>query len=162
VIESDPRSSTMNTSRSASRSRKWAAAELAPYSEQWRPRAWCPSRPEEGRANRGICACGPASLRRRRHGGHRYDHILIRTVARRFRVFHGLAHNASSGPYLNNLATDEQKARWLPGCVSGDSIPVDRDDRAGHCSDLAGMKTRARTRATIGCSTVRRPTSPMA
>ena len=41
-------------------------------------------------------------------------------------------------PYITSLGTDEQKQRWLPGCVSGETHHRDRDDRAGRRQRPAG------------------------
>src|ERR1700716_2907986 len=53
---------------------------------------------------------------------YRYDQILIEELLHIDSGFFMALHNRVVGPYLNNLATDEQKARWLPGCVFGDII----------------------------------------
>ena len=47
-------------------------------------------------------------------------------------------------PYLNNLTTDEQKARWLPKFVSGEYIGSIAMSEPAAGSDLAGIKTTAR------------------
>lgn len=46
-------------------------------------------------------------------------------------------------PYLIKLANDEQKARWLPGCVSGEIITAIAMTEPGAGSDLQGVKTTA-------------------
>lgn len=46
--------------------------------------------------------------------------------------------------YLNDLTTDEQKARWIPGCVSGEKIPAIAMSEPGAGSDLGGITTTAR------------------
>lgn len=45
------------------------------------------------------------------------------------------------GPYFKNLATDEQKERWLPGIVSGETIVAIAMTEPGAGSDLAGVRT---------------------
>ena len=47
------------------------------------------------------------------------------------------------GPYLKSLATDEQKQRWLPGIVSGETIVAIAMTEPGAGSDLAGIRTSA-------------------
>ncbi len=74
---------------------------------------------------------------------YRYDQILIEELLHVDAGFFLALHNRVVGPYLNNLATDEQKARWLPGCVSGDKILSIAMTEPGTGSDLAGMKSRA-------------------
>lgn len=52
-------------------------------------------------------------------------------------------HNQVIAPYINAHATDEQKMRWLPGCVSGDKVLAVAMTEPGAGSDLGAMKTRA-------------------
>jgi alkylation response protein AidB-like acyl-CoA dehydrogenase len=46
-------------------------------------------------------------------------------------------------PYLTSLGTDEQKQRWLPGCVSGALITAIAMTEPGAGSDLQGVRTTA-------------------
>ncbi len=46
-------------------------------------------------------------------------------------------------PYLVSLGTDEQKQRWLPGCVSGETITAIAMTEPGAGSDLQGIRTHA-------------------
>ena len=57
-------------------------------------------------------------------------------------VFVGL-HSDIVGPYLNTFANEEQKERWLPGCVSGDLILAVAMTEPHAGSDLAAIRTRA-------------------
>jgi acyl-CoA dehydrogenase len=52
-------------------------------------------------------------------------------------------HNDVIAPYLLNLATEEQKQRWLPGFCSGEIITAIAMTEPGTGSDLQGIKTRA-------------------
>ncbi len=52
-------------------------------------------------------------------------------------------HNDIVLPYLLELADDDQKARWLPGCVTGDQILAVAMTEPGTGSDLAGIRTTA-------------------
>jgi alkylation response protein AidB-like acyl-CoA dehydrogenase len=47
------------------------------------------------------------------------------------------------GPYFKSLATDEQKARWMSGIVSGETIVAVAMTEPGTGSDLAGIRTSA-------------------
>ncbi|MFT4124959.1 MAG: acyl-CoA dehydrogenase family protein [Gordonia sp. (in: high G+C Gram-positive bacteria)] len=47
-------------------------------------------------------------------------------------------------PYFLHLATDEQRARWLPGMATGDTILAVAMTEPGAGSDLAGITTSAR------------------
>jgi alkylation response protein AidB-like acyl-CoA dehydrogenase len=46
-------------------------------------------------------------------------------------------------PYLVSMGTDEQKARWLPGIASGETIAAIAMTEPGTGSDLAGIATTA-------------------
>lgn len=46
-------------------------------------------------------------------------------------------------PYINSLATPEQKRRWLPGLVSGELISAIAMTEPGAGSDLQGIRTTA-------------------
>ncbi|MDO9407923.1 acyl-CoA dehydrogenase family protein [Patulibacter sp.] len=52
-------------------------------------------------------------------------------------------HNDLCLPYLLEFTTDEQKARWLPGVVSGDLLPSIAMTEPGTGSDLASIATTA-------------------
>jgi len=71
-----------------------------------------------------------------------------------FIVAEALSHTAHSGlaaslhsdvvvPYLDAFGSAEQKARYLPGCVTGDIITAVAMTEPDAGSDLAGMKTTA-------------------
>ena len=46
-------------------------------------------------------------------------------------------------PYIIKLGTDEQKKRWLPGCVTGETITAIAMTEPGAGSDLQGVRTSA-------------------
>src|SRR5581483_4356438 len=46
-------------------------------------------------------------------------------------------------PYFVRYASDEQKARWLPGIASGKTIAAIAMSEPDTGSDLAGIRTRA-------------------
>jgi len=46
-------------------------------------------------------------------------------------------------PYMSSLANDEQKRRWLPGCVTGETITAIAMTEPGAGSDLQGIRTHA-------------------
>ena len=74
----------------------------------------------------------------------RYEQILIEENARYGDAgFFATLHNRLVGPYLGELGTEDQKARWLPKCVSGEHILALAMTEAGAGSDVAGIRTRA-------------------
>src|SRR3954451_8874139 len=53
-------------------------------------------------------------------------------------------HNDVVGPYLRDLATEEQKQRWLPGFCRGELITAIAMTEPGAGSDLQGIGTTGR------------------
>ncbi|MGW4645918.1 acyl-CoA dehydrogenase family protein [Kitasatospora sp. NPDC004289] len=77
-------------------------------------------------------------------GDFRYPAVLAEEFVRAGAS--GLAiglHNDIIGPYLSQLATEEQKRRWLPGFCSGELITAIAMTEPGTGSDLQGITTRA-------------------
>ena len=63
----------------------------------------------------------------------RYNCILTEeTTAGRYSGIGWGLHNDIIAPYLLNLATEEQKQRWLPKFCTGEYHHRDRDDRTRH------------------------------
>ena len=52
-------------------------------------------------------------------------------------------HERIAVPYLDRFGTAEQKRRWLPGCVTGETITAIAMTEPTAGSDLAGIRTRA-------------------
>jgi alkylation response protein AidB-like acyl-CoA dehydrogenase len=74
----------------------------------------------------------------------RYNAILAAEVSRVGASGLGFTlHNDVVAPYLVHLATDEQKARWLPGFVRGEIITAIAMSEPGAGSDLQGLTTTA-------------------
>ncbi len=74
----------------------------------------------------------------------RYEQILIEENARYGDAgFFMTLHNRLVGPYIGELGTEEQKARWLPKCVTGEYILAVAITEPGAGSDVSGIRTRA-------------------
>ena len=58
-------------------------------------------------------------------------------------AFSVIVHTDMSSPWLADLGTDEQKARYLPGIVSGETVCALAITEPGAGSDMAGIETRA-------------------
>ncbi len=77
----------------------------------------------------------------------RYEQILIEENTRHGeRGFFMTLHARLVAPYIGHLGTEEQKARILPKCVSGETILGIAMTEPDAGSDLAGIKTRAEDR----------------
>ena len=74
----------------------------------------------------------------------RYEQILMEENARHGdNGFFLWLHSRLVGPYLGELANEEQKDRWLPKCVTGESILAVAITEPGAGSDVAGLRTKA-------------------
>ncbi len=74
----------------------------------------------------------------------RYEQILLEENARYGDVgFFIFLHSRLVGPYIGHLGTEEQKARWLPKCVSGETILAIAMTEPGAGSDVSGIRTTA-------------------
>lgn len=74
----------------------------------------------------------------------RYEQIVMEETTRYGDpgVFFTL-HSRLVAPYIGNFGTDEQKSRWLPKCVSGESILAIAMTEPGAGSDLSSIRTKA-------------------
>lgn len=74
----------------------------------------------------------------------RYEQVLIEENATHGDAgFFMTLHSRLVAPYIGELGNDEQLARWLPKCISGDSILAVAITESGAGSDVAGLRTRA-------------------
>jgi len=74
----------------------------------------------------------------------RYDQILYEENVRYGEIgFYMQLHSRLVAPYIGHFGSEEQKARFLPRCISGESILAVAMTEPGAGSDLAGMKMRA-------------------
>lgn len=74
----------------------------------------------------------------------RYEQVLIEENARYGDAgFFATLHNRLVGPYIGELGTVEQKARWLPKCISGEHVLAVGITEPGAGSDVAGLRTKA-------------------
>ncbi len=75
----------------------------------------------------------------------RYDAILMERQGIKGALGFALSlHNAVVAPYIVDYASEEQKQRWLPGVVSGETILAVAMSEPAAGSDLQGMRTTAR------------------
>lgn len=125
--------------------RRFIQSEVAPHAERWRTQHQVDREAFLKAGRQGYLLMWADE----KYGGagiadFRYEQILIEENARYGEpgLFITL-HSRLVGPYLGKLGNDEQKARWLPKCVSGESILAVAMTEPGAGSDLAGMRTRA-------------------
>lgn len=74
----------------------------------------------------------------------RFEQIIIEENVRHGDTgFYINLHNDLVAPYIAELGNEEQKDRFMPGVVSGETILAIAMSEASTGSDLAGMRTRA-------------------
>jgi alkylation response protein AidB-like acyl-CoA dehydrogenase len=127
--------------------RKFLAAEVVPHAEEWAAAGRAPRELSKKAAAHGFMGMAVPE----EYGGPGVDDWRFNAVLSEEAARSG-GGSAMAGPmlttdvclpYLLAAATDEQKARWLPGIASGDSIWAIAMTEPGTGSDLAGVKTRA-------------------
>lgn len=75
----------------------------------------------------------------------RYEALLIERLGINHALNFALPlHNAVVAPYLVQYGSEEQKRRWLPGAVTGETVLAIAMTEPAAGSDLQGMKTTAR------------------
>jgi acyl-CoA dehydrogenase len=124
---------------------RFLQSEVEPHLDEWQAAGIVPREMFRKAGEQGYCLMWADEA----YGGmgvedFRFEQILIECLALHGDPGFGLTlHNRLVGPYLGKLGTEEQKARLLPGCVSGETILGIAMTEPAAGSDLAGMKTRA-------------------
>lgn len=124
---------------------KFMQAEVAPNAEKWRADGMVPRELYLKAGAQGLLC----TWAEEKYGGagiddFRFEQIIIEENMRHGDIgFYINLHNDLVAPYIAKLGTDEQKARWMPGIVSGEKILAVAMTEPSTGSDLAGMKTRA-------------------
>ncbi len=125
--------------------REFIEKEITPHHEQWEAdgvvsrECWLAAG-----AGGHLCHSVPEA-----YGGvgvddFRFPVILIEELANGLASGPGFyIHSEMVVPYIQDHASEEQKQRWLPGCVDGSLITAVAMTEPGTGSDLAGIKTKA-------------------
>ncbi|SEP14624.1 acyl-CoA dehydrogenase family protein [Trujillonella endophytica] len=126
--------------------RAWAEKTVAPFHAQWESDGIVPREVWASAGDQGLLGMDVDEA----HGGggvrdFRYNAVVDEELTRigASGVGFGL-HNDVVGPYLRDLATEEQAQRWLPGFCSGALITAIAMTEPGTGSDLQAITTAAR------------------
>ena len=123
--------------------RQFLAQEIAPHMKQWRDNGIASRESYLKAGAQGFLMIWPDE----KYGGlgdgdFRYEQIIIEEVVRQQCTdWFATLHSRLVGPYIDKFGTDEQKLRWLPGCVSGEKILAIAMTEPDAGSDLSGMRT---------------------
>lgn len=125
--------------------RKFLAAEIVPHMEGWREAGIVDREAFRKAGEHGFLMVWPDE----RFGGmgdpdFRFEQIIMEEAAyARTGDWYATLHSRLVGPYLTRFGSQEQCERFLPGCVTGDTILAIAMTEPDAGSDLAGMRATA-------------------
>lgn len=124
--------------------RQFLKKEAAPYLEEWESQKTVPRSFWKKIGEQGFL-CPQVD---EKYGGLETDFGYAVVLSEEFdRISVGMVgfglHNDIVIPYIEELGTEEQKKRWLPGAMSGDLISAIAMTEPGVGSDLAAVQTTA-------------------
>lgn len=125
--------------------RKFLASEIVPQMESWREAGIIDREAFQKAGAHGFLMIWPEE----QYGGtgdddFRFEQIIIEeTNYARCGDWFNTLHSRLVGPYLTRFGNEEQRARFLPACVSGECILAIAMTEPDAGSDLAGMRTTA-------------------
>ncbi|MCG8440668.1 MAG: acyl-CoA dehydrogenase family protein, partial [Caulobacterales bacterium] len=126
--------------------RRFLIDEIAPHVERWREQNIVDREAFLKAGALGYLMIWPDE----KYGGlgdrdFRYEQIIIEET---FRAgcgeWYNSLHSRLVGPYLDHFGNDEQKERFLPKCVRGETILAIAMTEPGAGSDLSGIRTTAK------------------
>jgi alkylation response protein AidB-like acyl-CoA dehydrogenase len=127
--------------------RRWLDDEVVPHREAWDRAGIVPREVFASAGSHGFLGMEvPEAFGGGGVSDFRYNLVLGEEVQRAGVAACGLGltlHNDICLPYFLSLTTEEQKARWLPGIVTGDLITAVAMTEPATGSDLAGIRTTA-------------------
>lgn len=125
--------------------RKFLASEIVPHMEDWREAGIVDREAFRKAGEQGFLMIWPDE----KYGGlgdgdFRFEQVIIEETAyARAGDWYNSLHSRLVGPYITRFGNDEQCQRFLPGCISGDTILAIAMTEPDAGSDLAGMRATA-------------------
>lgn len=126
---------------------RFLAREVEPHGERWEREGMVPREVLRKLGDAGLLGL----MYDTSYGGAEADALanLVFAEALSQSTFAGfvitvLVHTDMASPHLHHAGTPAQKARWLPGVISGRTITAVAITEPGAGSDVAGLQTRAR------------------
>ena len=125
--------------------KRWLIDEVVPHQERW-AQAGCVDRETWRKAGEMGLLCPWLEEKWGGPGGDLlHSCLVIEELARVYESGFALSlHSDIVVPYIHSFGDDAQKARWLPGCASGELVTAIAMTEPGTGSDLAGLRTTAR------------------
>jgi len=124
--------------------RRFAHKEIEPKIAGWNA-AGMPDRETWRRMGaEGFLGCNQPEAYGGAGGDFLYDAIIMEEMAwMRAHAMMFSLHADICVPYLRDFGSEEQKRRWMPGCITGDVLMAVAMTEPGTGSDLANIQTRA-------------------
>jgi acyl-CoA dehydrogenase len=126
--------------------RRFVEREVSPHAERWRAQGQVDREAFLRAGENGYLllwadeAYGGAGVR-----DFRYEQIIIEENTRKGEPgFYMTLHSRLVAPYIGELGSEDQKVRFLPGCVRGETILGIAMTEPDAGSDLAGMRMQAK------------------
>ncbi len=125
--------------------REFLAREIVPHHEQWEKDGIVPREVWKKAGELGMFGFAVPE----EYGGsgitdYRYNVVIVEEIMKAGASGLGFTlHNDVMAPYFVDMTNDEQKARWLPGYVSGELITAVAMSEPAAGSDLQGIRTTA-------------------
>lgn len=126
--------------------RRFVEREVSPHAERWRAQGQVDRKAFLRAGENGYLlmwadeAYGGAGVR-----DFRYEQIIIEENTRKGEPgFYMTLHSRLVAPYIGELGSEDQKVRFLPGCVRGETILGIAMTEPDAGSDLAGMRMQAK------------------
>jgi len=124
--------------------RRFLEAEAEPFHEQWEKDGQVDRELWRKAGAQGFLAPTVAEEYGGVGGDFRYNTIAVEEISRMGLTGLGWSlHSDIAVPYIINYGTEEQKQKYLPGCVSGDIVTAIAMTEPGAGSDLQGIKSTA-------------------
>lgn len=125
--------------------RRFMQAEVGPHADRWRAAGMVDRETYLKAGAQGLlCVFGEERFGGAGIDDFRFNQIIIEENMRHGDIgFYINLHNDLVAPYIHKLGSEEQKARFMPGAISGETILAVAMTEPSTGSDLAGMKTRA-------------------
>lgn len=125
--------------------RKFMQTEIGPHADRWRKAGQVDREAYlNAGANGFLCTWADEAYGGAGIDDFRFEQIIIEENMRHGDIgFYINLHNDLVAPYIATLGNEEQKARFMPGIVSGETILAVAMTEPSTGSDLAGMKTNA-------------------
>ena len=125
--------------------RRFLSTEIVPHMETWREQGIVDRSAFKRAGDQGMLMVWPDE----KYGGtgdgdFRFEQVIIEETAyARAGDWYNSLHSRLVGPYFTRFGSEEQCARFLPGCVSGDTVLAIAMTEPDADSDLAGMRSTA-------------------